>query len=167
MMIMLTMIAERKFTIKATNLQPSFTRKISVMVSEENPEPIVVDKALAGKVTTVLPPSLCPARFTSLKRPPPASAPAGKYCVVFDPLDGSSNIDCNVSVGSIFGIYKNAADGPGRYRVPSVAVAVHLLRHCHSQQPVSRHAASATCCGLAKTWSGLGTALTAVLLRWC
>lgn len=42
-----------------------------------------------------------------------------------------------------------------------------LLRHCHAQQPVSRHAASATCCGLAKTWSGLGTALTAVLLRWC
>ncbi len=31
---------------------------------------------------------------------------AGKYVVVFDPLDGSSNIDCNVSVGSIFGIYK-------------------------------------------------------------
>lgn len=24
---------------------------------------------------------------------------SGKYCVVFDPLDGSSNIDCNVSVG--------------------------------------------------------------------
>lgn len=30
----------------------------------------------------------------------------GKYCLVFDPLDGSSNIDCNVSVGSIWGIYK-------------------------------------------------------------
>ncbi|XP_047345416.1 fructose-1,6-bisphosphatase 1 [Vespa velutina] len=30
----------------------------------------------------------------------------GKYIVCFDPLDGSSNIDCLVSVGSIFGIYK-------------------------------------------------------------
>ncbi len=30
----------------------------------------------------------------------------GKYAVVFDPLDGSSNIDVNVSVGTIFGIYK-------------------------------------------------------------
>ncbi|KAJ2997974.1 Fructose-1,6-bisphosphatase [Globomyces sp. JEL0801] len=30
----------------------------------------------------------------------------GHYCVVFDPLDGSSNIDCGVSVGTIFGIYK-------------------------------------------------------------
>ncbi|KAK2366567.1 Fructose-1,6-bisphosphatase, cytosolic [Trifolium repens] len=29
----------------------------------------------------------------------------GKYCVVFDPLDGSSNIDCGVSIGTIFGIY--------------------------------------------------------------
>jgi fructose-1,6-bisphosphatase I len=30
----------------------------------------------------------------------------GPYCVAFDPLDGSSNIDCNVSVGSIFAIYR-------------------------------------------------------------
>ncbi|KAI9509387.1 fructose-1-6-bisphosphatase-domain-containing protein [Russula earlei] len=30
----------------------------------------------------------------------------GKYCVVFDPLDGSSNIDAGVNVGTIFGIYK-------------------------------------------------------------
>jgi len=29
----------------------------------------------------------------------------GKYCVVFDPLDGSSNIDVNGSIGSIFAIY--------------------------------------------------------------
>jgi len=30
----------------------------------------------------------------------------GHYLAVFDPLDGSSNIDANVSIGSIFGIYK-------------------------------------------------------------
>ncbi|XP_043720437.1 fructose-1,6-bisphosphatase, cytosolic-like isoform X1 [Telopea speciosissima] len=29
----------------------------------------------------------------------------GRYIVVFDPLDGSSNIDCGVSIGTIFGIY--------------------------------------------------------------
>jgi fructose-1,6-bisphosphatase I len=29
----------------------------------------------------------------------------GKYLVVFDPLDGSKNIDCSLSTGSIFGIY--------------------------------------------------------------
>jgi fructose-1,6-bisphosphatase I len=31
---------------------------------------------------------------------------SGHYTVVFDPLDGSSNIDAAVSTGSIFGIYK-------------------------------------------------------------
>lgn len=31
---------------------------------------------------------------------------AGKYIVAFDPLDGSSNIDCLVSIGSIFAIYR-------------------------------------------------------------
>uniref|UniRef100_A0A8D1SS11 Fructose-1,6-bisphosphatase 1 n=1 Tax=Sus scrofa TaxID=9823 RepID=A0A8D1SS11_PIG len=37
----------------------------------------------------------------------------GKYVVCFDPLDGSSNIDCLVSIGTIFGIYrKNSTDEP-------------------------------------------------------
>lgn len=30
----------------------------------------------------------------------------GRYCVVFDPLDGSSNIDAGVNIGTIFGIYQ-------------------------------------------------------------
>jgi len=49
----------------------------SVLVSEENEDPIIVPED---------------------KR--------GKYCVAFDPLDGSSNIDCNVSVGTIFSVYE-------------------------------------------------------------
>ena len=36
-----------------------------------------------------------------------------KYVVVFDPLDGSSNIDVNVSVGTIFGIYRRKSDDNG------------------------------------------------------
>lgn len=35
---------------------------------------------------------------------------SGKYVVAFDPLDGSSNIDVNVSVGTIFGIYRRTSD---------------------------------------------------------
>jgi fructose-1,6-bisphosphatase I len=35
---------------------------------------------------------------------PPAMA--GDYVVMFDPLDGSSNIDANVSIGTIFAIYR-------------------------------------------------------------
>jgi len=34
----------------------------------------------------------------------------GDYTAVFDPLDGSSNIDAAISVGTIFGIYKGAKD---------------------------------------------------------
>ncbi len=36
----------------------------------------------------------------------PKKYPKGKYVLLFDPLDGSSNIDFNVSVGTIFAIYK-------------------------------------------------------------
>ncbi|MGM0380450.1 MAG: class 1 fructose-bisphosphatase [bacterium] len=35
----------------------------------------------------------------------------GKYAVAIDPLDGSSNIDYNVSVGTIFGIYRRQSSG--------------------------------------------------------
>lgn len=55
--------------------------KTSVMVSEEEEDEIIV-KAGEGSCDSV-----------------------GKYAVVFDPLDGSSNIDAGVSIGSIFGIY--------------------------------------------------------------
>lgn len=38
----------------------------------------------------------------------------GKYVVLFDPLDGSSNIDSNVSIGTIFAVYRRRSpDGPG------------------------------------------------------
>lgn len=36
----------------------------------------------------------------------------GKYIVCFDPLDGSSNIDCLVSIGTIFAIYKKTSEAP-------------------------------------------------------
>ncbi len=36
-----------------------------------------------------------------------------KYVLVVDPLDGSSNIDVNVSVGTIFGIYRRVSDPSG------------------------------------------------------
>ena len=50
--------------------------KAAVLVSEEDTEAIIVPAALRGH-----------------------------YCVVFDPLDGSSNIDAGVNVGTIFGIF--------------------------------------------------------------
>ena len=50
---------------------------VAILVSEENEEPVTLDRH--GR---------------------------GKYVVVFDPLDGSSNIDVNVSVGTIFSILR-------------------------------------------------------------
>lgn len=40
----------------------------------------------------------------------PASFPKGDYILLFDPLDGSSNIDVNVSIGTIFSILKKQSD---------------------------------------------------------
>ncbi len=51
--------------------------KTAVLVSEELDEAIIIEERLRGK-----------------------------YCVVFDPLDGSSNIDAGVNIGTIFGIYQ-------------------------------------------------------------
>jgi fructose-1,6-bisphosphatase I len=36
----------------------------------------------------------------------------GKYVVAMDPLDGSSNIDVNVSIGTIFSVYRRLSTGP-------------------------------------------------------
>ena len=49
----------------------------------------------------------------------------GKYCVVFDPLDGSSNLDVSVGVGTIFSILRNE---------PSISGAVETLCQMGSRQ---------------------------------
>src|SRR5882762_5281684 len=56
----------------------SMRESIGVLASEENEHPMVV----------------------------PHQSPNAKYAVVFDPLDGSSNIDVNVSVGTTFSILR-------------------------------------------------------------
>jgi fructose-1,6-bisphosphatase I len=62
---------------------------VAIMASEENEQPIVV----------------------------PRDRQRGKYVVVFDPLDGSSNIDVNVSVGTIFSVFRCEPD-PTEQRDP-------------------------------------------------
>ncbi len=41
----------------------------------------------------------------------PKHYPKGKYVLLFDPLDGSGNIDANVSIGTIFSIYRRISQG--------------------------------------------------------
>jgi len=43
----------------------------------------------------------------------PNRYPQGEYLLMFDPLDGSSNIDVNVSIGTIFSVVKKSEDHPG------------------------------------------------------
>jgi fructose-1,6-bisphosphatase I len=42
----------------------------------------------------------------------PARFPTGKYSLLYDPLDGSSNIDANVSIGTIFSVLRKRSDHP-------------------------------------------------------
>ena len=42
----------------------------------------------------------------------PEKFPTGRYSLVYDPLDGSSNIDANISIGTIFAIHRKISDHP-------------------------------------------------------
>lgn len=43
----------------------------------------------------------------------PNRYPQGEYLLLFDPLDGSSNIDVNVSIGTIFSVLRKVDNHPG------------------------------------------------------
>lgn len=58
---------------------------VAALVSEEDEEPVTFDRSVED----------------------------GKYIIVFDPLDGSSNIDVNVNVGTIFSILKRLPSTDG------------------------------------------------------
>lgn len=40
----------------------------------------------------------------------PSGLPQGGYIIIFDPLDGSSNIDANVNIGTIFSIFRRVSE---------------------------------------------------------
>ena len=50
----------------------------------------------------------------------PPQFKCGKYVLLFDPLDGSSNIDVNVPVGTIFSVLRRVSPGPGRGTMPDL-----------------------------------------------
>src|SRR5258706_2624052 len=51
-------------------------------------------------------------------RPIPTHSPRGKSLLLFDPLDGSSNIDVNISVGTIFSVLRCPKVASGSYCEP-------------------------------------------------
>lgn len=77
-----------------TNVQGEEQKKLDVLSNE------VFVKALISSGRTCILVSEEDEMATFVDKPN-----RGNYCVVFDPLDGSSNIDCGVSIGTIFGIY--------------------------------------------------------------
>src|SRR5467141_1899019 len=52
-------------------------------------------------------------------RPIPTHYPRGEYLLLFDPLDGSSNIDVNISVGTIFSVVACPKQKKGKYGDPN------------------------------------------------
>merc|ERR1719387_228888 len=64
-----------------------YSGKIGVVGSEEEDAPVLIEEAYSGK-----------------------------YVAVFDPLDGSSNIDAAISTGTIFGIFEEGT--PGECKIP-------------------------------------------------
>ncbi len=54
------------------------------------------------------------------EHPVPIAEPhkRGEYLLLIDPLDGSSNIDVNISVGTIFSVLRCPTDGNGKLREP-------------------------------------------------
>lgn len=71
---------------------------------------------------------------------------SGNYVVVFDPLDGSSNIDAGISVGSIFGIYApsdecpiDAMDDPNKMMEQCIVNACQVRKRLLCVQPFARY----------------------------
>ena len=62
-------------------------------------------------------------------RPTPTHYPSGEYLLLFDPLDGSSNIDVNISVGTIFSILRCPKLASGGYCEPNEKAFLQPGRH--------------------------------------
>ena len=80
----------------AINVQGETQKKLDVLSNELFIRRTEWAGTLAGMVSEEM----------ALPHQIPAQYPRGKYLLVFDPLDGSSNIDVNVSVGSIFSVLR-------------------------------------------------------------
>lgn len=78
------------------NVQGEHQKKLDVITNEIFVEGVEWTGALAGMASEEMDHCL----------PTPAAYKRGKYLIMFDPLDGSSNIDINAPIGTIFSITK-------------------------------------------------------------
>ncbi|KAJ8604326.1 hypothetical protein CTAYLR_002489 [Chrysophaeum taylorii] len=68
-----------------------FTGRMGVLASEEEDAPVEVDDDVESRYDSIL-----------------VERTAGQYVAVFDPLDGSSNVDAGIPTGTIFGIFEDS-----------------------------------------------------------
>ncbi|MGB0468400.1 MAG: class 1 fructose-bisphosphatase [Pontibacterium sp.] len=78
-------------TTDNTNVQGETQKKLDV-ISNDVLKKVMLDNPLVAGIAS------------EEEDDPVAGNPDGRYLIIFDPLDGSSNIDVNVSVGTIFSI---------------------------------------------------------------
>ncbi len=51
----------------------------------------------------------------------------GKFVVVLDPLDGSSNVDASIPTGTIFGVYRSLGDSPSQLQAGALQAGKHQV----------------------------------------
>lgn len=86
-------------TAGVTNIQGETQQKLDVLSNE-----ILIEATEWGATLAAV-----ASEEMDHPQPIPVSYPKGNYLLLFDPLDGSSNIDVNVSVGTIFSVLKAPA----------------------------------------------------------
>ncbi|MFZ2267743.1 MAG: class 1 fructose-bisphosphatase [Azonexus sp.] len=87
--------------LDSTNVQGEVQKKLDVLTNEAMLRHCEWGGQLAGMASEEM----------DDPYPIPAQYPRGRYLLVFDPLDGSSNSDVNVSVGTIFSIFARPVAG--------------------------------------------------------
>ncbi|WP_313574866.1 class 1 fructose-bisphosphatase [Brevundimonas sp.] len=84
----------------AVNVQDEEQKKLDVIANDILTEALLANPAVAGVASE------------EMDAVQPATNPTGEYLVLFDPLDGSSNIDINAPVGTIVSVLKAPSAQP-------------------------------------------------------
>ena len=104
-------LADGHGSLDSQNVQGEVQKKLDVLSNE-----ILLEANVWGG-------NLAAFASEEVERPVPITEPykRGEYLLLIDPLDGSSNIDVNISVGTIFSVLKCPKTADGKYCEPEEA----------------------------------------------
>src|SRR4051794_21841821 len=122
-------LADGHGSLDSRNIQGEVQKKLDVLSNE-----ILLEANVWGG-------NLAAFASEEVEKPVPITEPykRGEYLLLIDPLDGSSNIDVNISVGTIFSVLKCPKTADGKFCEPEEAAFL---------QPGSRQVAA----GFAGYW---------------